>query len=50
MLAVSTHKLKARVSMEDVTIIGMDRAKNVLQLKSATSVGSVLFRELLRLP
>ena len=31
-LVVSKHKLKERASMEEVSIIGVDLAKNVFQL------------------
>jgi len=33
MLAVSKHKLKERVSMQEVTVIGIDPAKNVFVLR-----------------
>jgi len=41
---VSKHKLKERASMGDVSIIGVDLAKNVFQLNGAASDGSVVNR------
>jgi hypothetical protein len=43
-LAVSKHKLKERASMEGVTIIGVDLAKNVFQLQGAAAGWPVVFR------
>jgi hypothetical protein len=45
MLAPSKHKLKERASMGEVTIIGVDLAKNVFQVHGAAADGSVLFRK-----
>ena len=38
-LVVSKHKLKERASMEEVSIIGVDLAKNVFQLHGAAADG-----------
>jgi hypothetical protein len=38
------HKLKERASMKELTIIGVDLAKNVFQLLGAAADGSVAFR------
>ncbi|EAQ26823.1 hypothetical protein [Roseovarius sp. 217] len=38
-LVVSKHNLKERASMEEVTIIGVDLAKNVFQLHGAAADG-----------
>ena len=40
-LVVSKHKLKERASMGEVTIIGVDLAKNVFQVHGAAADGSV---------
>jgi len=42
---VSKPKLKEKASMGEVTIIGIDLAKNVFQLRGAASDGSVVFRK-----
>ena len=44
-LVVSKHKLKERASMEEVSIIGVDLAKNVFQLHGAAADGVVVFRK-----
>ena len=44
-LVVSKHKLKERASMEEVSIIGVDLAKNVFQLHGAAADGAVVFRK-----
>jgi transposase len=49
-LVVSKHKLKERASMGEVTIIGVDLAKNVFQVHGAAANGSVLFRKKLTRP
>jgi hypothetical protein len=49
-LAVLKHQLKERASMEEVTIIGVDLAKNVFQLHGAAGDGSVVFRKKLSRP
>ncbi len=40
---VEKHKEKERASMENVTIIGIDLAKNVFQLHGAAADGSAVF-------
>jgi transposase len=47
---VSKHKFKERASMGEVSIIGVDLAKNVFQLHGAASDGSVVFRKKLSRP
>ena len=47
---VSKHKLKEKASTGEVTIIGIDLAKNVFQLHGAASDGSVVFRKKLSRP
>jgi transposase len=47
---VSKHKLKERASMGEVSIIGVDLAKNVFQLHGASAEGSVVFRKKLSRP
>jgi transposase len=47
---VLKHKLKERASIEEVTIIGVDLAKNVFQVHGASADGSVLFRKKLSRP
>jgi transposase len=42
---VSKHKLKEMASMGEVSIIGIDLAKNVFQLHGAAADGSVVFRK-----
>jgi transposase len=42
---VSKHKLKERASIGEVSIIGVDLAKNVFQVHGASADGSVLFRK-----
>ena len=49
-LVVSKHKLKERASMGEVSIIGVDLAKNVFQVHGAAADGSVLFRKKLSRP
>lgn len=49
-LVVSKHKLKERASMEEVTIIGVDLAKNLFQLHGAAADGTVVFRKKLSRP
>lgn len=44
-LAVSRHRLRGTASMKEATIIGVDLAKNVLQLHGAAADGSVVFRK-----
>ena len=48
-LEVSTHKLEEKASIEEVTIIGANLAKNVRKVYGAASDGSVLlWKELAR--
>jgi hypothetical protein len=49
-LVVSKHKLKERASMEEVSIIGIDLAKNVFQAHGAAADGSVVYRKKLSRP
>ena len=49
-LAVLKHKLKERASMGEVTIIGVDLAKNVFQVHGAAADGSVVFGKKLSRP
>jgi hypothetical protein len=42
---VSKHKLKERASMERVTIIGVDLAKNAFQLHGTAADGRPVFRK-----
>jgi len=49
-LVVSKYKLKERASMGEVSIIGVDLAKNVFQVHGAAADGSVLFRKKLSRP
>jgi transposase len=49
-LVVSKHKLKERASMEEVSIIGVDLAKNLFQLHGAAADGAVVFRKKLSRP
>ena len=44
-LVVSKHKLKERASLEEVSIIGVDLAKNVFQLHGAAADGAIVFRK-----
>ena len=44
-LAMSKLKLEETASMREVTIVGVDVAKNVFQLHGAASDGSVVFRK-----
>jgi transposase len=44
-LVVSKQKLKERASMEEVSIIGVDLAKNVFQLHGAAADGFILFHK-----
>jgi hypothetical protein len=39
---VSTHKLKERASMGEVTIIGVDLAKNVFQVHGVAAGESII--------
>ena len=47
---MSKHKLKERTSTGEVTIIGVDLAKNVFQVHGAAADGSVLFGKKLSRP
>jgi transposase len=47
---LSKLKLKERASMGEVTIIGVDLAKNVFQLHGAASDGTVVYRKKLSRP
>jgi len=49
-LAVSTHKLKERAPMREITIIGVNLAKNVFEGDRPGADGSVLSREKLSRP
>lgn len=49
-MPVSTQKLKESASIGEITIIGVDRAKNVFQVHDAAADGSVLFRKKLSRP
>jgi hypothetical protein len=42
---VSKHNLNKRASMGELTIIGVDLAKNVFQVHGAAGDGSVVFRK-----
>ena len=45
MLVVSTHKLKEMASKEEVSIIGVDLAKDVFSLQGAAADGAIVFRK-----
>ena len=49
-LAVLRTQVKERASMEEVSIIGVDLAKNVFQVHGAAADGSVVFRKKLSRP